>query len=348
MRLRTYLLSRSLSIFTTLILLIVAATVLCANCAAQSAPENITIVDSANREVNIPYPVDKFILLTADNCELAVVLDALDKVVGVENGADAYPEIGHRFEGATNIGNCYEPDMEKIAKLNPDAILGYQSSIEKGVAKELEKMGIPFIVCECNKIQTFENDVELMGKLLGKEDNAKEFLDFHNSILDLITERTSTIPTDQLIPVYVTTGERTYGNDSNIDSYLSIVGAKSIASALPGDSIAVDSEWILTQNPEVILRMITSTKIKPTSDPLVELKESYLNDPVLNMTTAVKDGRVHVLGWRLYKGLRFSIGLLYWAKWCHPDLFQDIDPEDYNREYVEKFLGMDLENVWAL
>ena len=88
--------------------------------------------------------------------------------------------------------------------------------------------------------------------------------------------------------------------------------------------------------------------IKPTPEPLIEVKESYSNDPVLNMTTAVKDGRVHVMGWRLFKGLRFSIGLLYWAKWCHPELFQDIDPEEYNREYVKKFLGIDLENVWAL
>ena len=74
MRLRRHLLREALSISIALILLIAVATVLCASCAAQAASENITIVDSAGREVEIPYPANKVVLLTADNCELAVVL----------------------------------------------------------------------------------------------------------------------------------------------------------------------------------------------------------------------------------------------------------------------------------
>jgi iron complex transport system substrate-binding protein len=164
-----------------------------------------------------------------------------------------------------------------------------------------------------------------------------------------IAERTSSISSDQMTALYLTGGGTTFGKDGGIDQYLRVVGAKSIGSELPGESsVTVDPEWVLDQDPQVIVHWITSSKIKPNPDPLMEIKESYLNDPVLNMTAAVKDGRVHVMGWRLFKGLRFSIGLLYWAKWCHPELFQDIDPEEYNREYVKKFLGIELENVWAL
>jgi ABC-type Fe3+-hydroxamate transport system substrate-binding protein len=64
----------------------------------------ITIVDSAGREVVIPHPVNKVVLLTADNCELAVVLGALDKVVGVEKSAPGYAEIGEMFGKAANAG----------------------------------------------------------------------------------------------------------------------------------------------------------------------------------------------------------------------------------------------------
>ena len=349
MRLRRHLLREALSISITLILFMAAATVLCASCAAQAASENITIIDSAGREVEIPYPANKVVLLTADNCELAVVLDARDKVVGVEKSAPGYAEIGEMFGKAANAGGSQEPDFEKIADLNPDVVLGYKSSLENGVADELKGMGIPFVVCECNRIQTFEKDVELMGRILGKEDNAKEFLAFHNSIMDLIAERTRSISSDQRTSLYLTGGGTTFGKDGGIEPYLSAVGAKSIGSELPGESsVTVDPEWVLDQDPQVIVHWITSSKIKPTPEPLIEVKESYSNDPVLNMTAAVKDGRVHVMGWRLFKGLRFSIGLLYWAKWCHPELFQDIDPEEYNREYVKKFLGIDLENVWAL
>jgi iron complex transport system substrate-binding protein len=349
MGLRRHLLNEALSISITLIMLIGATTVVCTSCGAQAESGNMTIVDSAEREVQIKYPIDRVVLLTADNCEMAVVLDALDKVVGAEKGASSFAEIGEMFGKAANVGSSQEPDLEKIVNLNPDVVLGYKSSVENGVADELEGMGIPFVVCECNRIQTFEKDVELMGRILSKEENAKDFLAFHNSIIDLIEERTSNIGSDQRTSLYLTGGGTTFGKDSGIDLYLSVVGAKSIGSELAGESsVTVDPEWVLAQDPQVIIHWITSSKIKPTPDPLIEVKDAYLNDSVLNMTTAVEDGRVHVIGWRLFKGLRFSIGLLYWAKWCHPDLFQDIDPEEYNREYAEKFLGIDLENVWAL
>ncbi len=348
MRLKRHLLREALSISITLILLMAAATVLCASCAEQNASKNVTIIDSAGREVNIPNPVNRVVLLTADNCELAVALDALDKVVGVEKGAHDYAEIGERFGKASNVGNSQEPDYEAIADLNPDVVLGYKSSIEKGVEDKLKSMGIPFVVCECNRIQTFDKDVELMGRILGKDDKAKEFLAFHNSIMDLIAERTRNMTSDQKTSLYLTGGGTTFGKDSGIDPYLNVVGAKSIGSELPGESsVTVDSEWVLTQDPQVIIHWITSSKIKPSSDPLIEVKESYLNDSVLNMTTAVKDGRVHVIGWRLFKGLRFSTGLLYWAKWLHPDLFRDIDPAVVEKEMLQRFYSIDLEGAWA-
>ena len=144
MRLRRHLLREALSISITLILLIAVATVLCVSCAAQAASENITIVDSAGRAVVIPHPVNKVVLLTADNRELAVVLSALDKVVGVEKSAPSYAEIGVMFGRAANAGGNQEPDFEKIADLNPDVVLGYKSSLENGVEDELKGMGIPW------------------------------------------------------------------------------------------------------------------------------------------------------------------------------------------------------------
>jgi iron complex transport system substrate-binding protein len=53
------------------------------------------------------------------------------------------------------------------------------------------------------------------------------------------------------------------------------------------------------------------------------------------------------MGWRVFNGLQFSIGLLYWAKWCHLDLFKDVDPEEAHRQYLKEFLNVDLQNMWG-
>jgi hypothetical protein len=55
-----------------LILRLAASTVIFCSFAAQVAAANITVIDSAGRILEIEYPVDRAVLLTADNCELAV------------------------------------------------------------------------------------------------------------------------------------------------------------------------------------------------------------------------------------------------------------------------------------
>jgi iron complex transport system substrate-binding protein len=244
MRVKQSLRNKLMDISILLIMFIGAATAICAICAGEIAANNITVVDSAGREVQIPYPINKIVLLTADNCELALVLGCEDKIVGVEEGAHDYVEIGDRFNKAENVGNYNDPDLEKIANLKPDVVFGYKTSITNGVADRLKDLGIPFVVCECNKIQTFEKDVGLMGTILGKEDKAKEFLAFHNSVMSTITDRTRNISSDQLTAMYITGGGKrpyaTYGKD--VDPYFSIVGAKNIASELSGSQPTVSPE----------------------------------------------------------------------------------------------------------
>ncbi len=159
MKMRSSLKKKLINASILMILFLGAITAICSICAGEAAANNITVVDSAGREVQIPNPVNKIVLLTADNCELALVLGCEDKIVGVEEGAHDYVEIGDRFSKAENVGNYNDPDLEKIANLKPDVVFGYKTSTTNEVADRLKDLGIPFVVCECNKIQTFEKDV---------------------------------------------------------------------------------------------------------------------------------------------------------------------------------------------
>ena len=39
----------------------------------------------------------------------------------------------------------------------------------------------------------------------------------------------------------------------------------------------------------------------------------------------------------------FFISVAYYAKWFHPDLFEDLDPEAIQQEYLDRFQGMDYD-----
>lgn len=41
------------------------------------------------------------------------------------------------------------------------------------------------------------------------------------------------------------------------------------------------------------------------------------------------------------------MGVVYFAKWFHPDLFEDINPEAIHSELLQEFYGYELEGTWV-
>ncbi|RCV65843.1 iron complex transport system substrate-binding protein [Methanophagales archaeon] len=35
--------------------------------------------------------------------------------------------------------------------------------------------------------------------------------------------------------------------------------------------------------------------------------------------------------------------MAYWAKWFHPELFSELDPQDIHQQYLTDFLGIDYD-----
>jgi iron complex transport system substrate-binding protein len=39
----------------------------------------------------------------------------------------------------------------------------------------------------------------------------------------------------------------------------------------------------------------------------------------------------------------YFAGVAYMAKWLHPEIFQDLDPQEIQQEYLNKFQGIDYD-----
>ena len=46
-------------------------------------------------------------------------------------------------------------------------------------------------------------------------------------------------------------------------------------------------------------------------------------------------------------GVHSIVGYLYWAKWCQPDYFADIDPVAIQAEIDQKFFGTTFSGIYA-
>jgi iron complex transport system substrate-binding protein len=58
---------------------------------------------------------------------------------------------------------------------------------------------------------------------------------------------------------------------------------------------------------------------------------------------AVEDGKVYLYEDNLMNTPRFVVGVAYWAKWFHPELFSDLDPQAIHQEYLTDFMRIDYD-----
>ena len=109
------------------------------------------------------------------------ILDSLDKlnvqgIVGVvQNGL---PEHLSKFAGEeySSVGSLKEPNMEKIFELNPDLII--ISGRQADYYEELSKIAptINLSIDNKNYLESFEKNMNVLGKIFDKENEVKEEL----------------------------------------------------------------------------------------------------------------------------------------------------------------------------
>jgi iron complex transport system substrate-binding protein len=74
------------------------------------------------------------------------------------------------------------------------------------------------------------------------------------------------------------------------------------------------------------------------------VREEIMNRPELANVNAVKNGKVYITSNDIaFSGLQGFACVVYWAKWLHPDLFEDLDPQAIHQEYLDRFMRIDYD-----
>ena len=124
--------------------------------------------------------------------------------------------------------------------------------------------------------------------------------------------------------------------DTQFHKPIVAAGGTNIAAAEPVPYPDLSAEWVLEKNPDIIVNRISGDD---TLEQMIQQRYEIMSQPGLKGVNAVKDGRVYIFKADIFLTLRYPVGLLYYAKWFHPEIFQDIDPNAVHREIIEKFYG---------
>jgi len=313
-----------------------------------------TIVDDSAEPatVTIYKPVKRIIVLHSNGAEILRTLNSSDKIVGISKHTadctDFFPQISR----LQMVGSMTSPDIEKIISLDPDVVIAYGSHFTRW-SEELERKlhgtDITLIRLDCYKPETMIDDVRKLGYIIKRENEAEEFAGWYLGYLDVIDGRVGDLRGDEKPRVYIEGYEdyKTYGTGSGADQLVEMAGGRNIAAGLSGSYPKVDPEWVVVQNPEIIVKVVgTQTGALcgyGTDDPdeMSALRDEIMSRPELADMEAVRTGRVYLIcASGTWTNPKYLIGLSYLAGWFHPGLFEDMDPEAIHQEYLSEFQGL--------
>jgi len=298
-----------------------------------------SIVDSANRTITIYKPIKRIVTLTSDAAEALVVLGAEDKVVGVskytKEAKRQFPELSK----LPSVGSCFDPDVEAIVSLNPDVVIAYVRWPDPSKLEEkLKLIGVDTKVIRFDfyKGSTMKEEVEKLGYLLDKEENASRYIKWFEKYENLVKSRTP----EKKVKVY-TCGKkplRAFGEGSGLYDLSVAAGGDNVLKGREG-YFDVDPEQVILWAPDVILRWSYAGGYE--TDDISGMKDEYkeiVNLPGFENVPAVKNGRVYVISSDLATAPSFPVALVTVAKWLYPDRYSDINPKDIFQEYINNFL----------
>jgi len=317
--------------------------------------KELTFIDSADRIVTVEKPVERIAFLNTNVAEILRVLEAENRVVGVSSSIPGkYAELFPVMADKPIIGGFTDPNYEVIVEVDPQILINYPGRVPE-LEESIEDTDVKVVFMGFDyKGIDFNQEVEVLGYILGKRDEADEFLNWKEEYRNIIKSRTDGLKDEERVPVFVGKDGvdylfQTATQGTAWHEVVTAAGGKNIAADMGIESnFVVDQEWVMEQNPAaVILIGFTATGYQQSDDTEAKtLRESALNDPILGEIDAGKQGRVYVLNHYLTT-VRLDIGICYVAKWLYPELFEDIHPDEINREYFERFLRAEYKGTYA-
>ena len=295
---------RITALFTAFLLLLFAA----------GGVSAVTITDDLGVTVTIENPPERIVSLSPANSEILFALGLDEKIVGVTEYC-TYPEAALSKE---KIGGFSTVNIEKVSVLNPDLIVAADGNSEETVA-HLRELGFTVITINADTIDTTLDDILLLGKATGADDEAEALVSSMKEDLAEIAEKTSAEEKPTILHCMWTDPLWVSGSATFQDEMITAAGGVNAAAAEEG-WVALTMEKFLTMNPDIIV-VDSGNGMGVGADDA--LRDFFLKDPRMQSLSAVQNEQVYVVNADIIDrgGPRIVEGVEALAEIAHPDIF---------------------------
>ena len=314
----------------------------------ETAPERRVITDSMDRNVEIPYSVERIVCVGVGALRYTCYVGGADRVVGVED-YETKPGMSRLynyvnfdlFQNLPVTGTNGEPFVEEIINVDPQVIV--MSSYASQDPDELsQKTGIPVVVVPGSDTTLDEKayvTIRILGELYQLEDRAEDLTAYLKSIQKDLDDRTASIAEDAKPTCYVGgvsfKGHHGFEGTEAYYGPFELIHAKNLANTTgQTGAFNIDVEQVLSWDPEIIFLDFNGMNL---------INEDYGAHPEFyKALTAVQEGKVYSqISFRSSaSNLETALADAYYAACVmYPQQFQDSDPVEKAGERFTKLLG---------
>lgn len=342
--------------------------------------DEMTVTDIAGREVTVDVPVERVILGEGRQIYLLGALQPEAPFAGVvgwredfsQADPDNYAAYAERFPEMAEIptfGGFKDGtfDVEQAAALKPDVVLmnleARTATEDAGYDEKLAELGIPIVYVDFREdpIEHTLPSMRLMGQLLGEEEDAEAFINYSESQMARVTEVIADANPER--PEVFIDRAGGYSEDccmsfgpGNFGEYVEIAGGTNIANGIiPNTFGTLNPEQIIAADPDhVVVTGGNWDAYVPGGDwvgvgPGADLEtaraklEALTERTAMTGISAVESDTFHAIWHQYYNSPYYFVAVQRLAKWFHPALFADLEPEATMKELHERFLPVGYE-----
>jgi iron complex transport system substrate-binding protein len=348
-------------------------------------PTPVTVTDIAGREVTVNIPVRRMLLGEGRQLYLIASLapeEPLARIVAWRDDliladpasyaqyVEAFPDLQRLplFKGQEDS----LIDIESAIIQKPDVVLlnleAMRANEDAKYVEKLAALNIPVLYVDFrhHPLKNTESTIRLLGKIMGREERAEDIIDFRRRAIAQVTgvlAKNKPKPPRvfiERIGGYAEDCCLTFGPE-NFGRFVELAGGHNIGGdIIPSTFGQLNPEQVIVADPEhVVVTSADWDAYVPGGHwiplgPGADLKAAYRKlewftaRDAYTGVAAQATRNFHGIWHQFYNSPYEFVAIQQLAKWFHPDLFADLDPDATFAEYHRRFLPIDYRPGYAV
>lgn len=314
---------------------------------AGSLASRVTVVDCVGRSVDVPYAPERISMLDSFAGELAVMVGAGSKLVGVPGGVSSDAILCGLYPGLSDVSAPMTSgalNMEEFMAKAPQVAVVKRDLYETdGQADQLDASGVPYVVVGYENMEQQIAMMRMVGAVCGGEAQARAeaLAVLYENIVVECARRTGDIDVGEKVRVYhainaltMTDGATSVGAD-----WVKAAGCIDVSAEHPELATSTDYTTTLEQifdwDPDVfICNSADTTDYLLTKDNCAGLR-------------AVRAQRCYTIPvgatrWGQRGSVETYLAMLWLGATVYPERYADFNLKDYVVAYYQDYLGVEV------